>query len=91
MIINLTLVTVFYHLNVTLGFCSVVVTEHIPGFSFVLQFVILVEEQGNYADVCHVVHRYLNEQVTEKKMQIVMLGVSCKLYCCVGASIASFI
>ena len=76
MIINLILVRVCYHLNVTLEFCGVVVTGQIPGFSFVPQFVFLVEEQGNCADVCQVVHRYLNEQVTEKKMQIVMLGVS---------------
>jgi hypothetical protein len=76
---------------VTLQFCGVVVTGQIPGFSFVPQFVFLVEEHGNCADVYQVVHRYWNEQVTEKKMQIVVLGVSWKLYCCVRASIASFI
>ena len=54
----------------TLEFCGVVVTGQIPGFCFVPQFVFLVEEQGNCADVYQVVHRYLNEQVTGKKMQI---------------------
>jgi hypothetical protein len=91
MIINLTLVRVFCHLNVTLEFCGVVVTGQIPGFSFVAQFLFLVEEQGKCADVCQVMHRYLNEQITEKKMHIVVLGVSWKLYFCVGASIGSFI
>ena len=67
----------------TLEFYGVVVTGQILGFSFVPQFLLLVEEQGNCADVYQVVHRYLNEQVTEEKMQIVMLGVSWKLYCCV--------
>jgi hypothetical protein len=91
MIINVALVRVFHRLNVTLDFYGVVVTGQIPGFGFVPQFVFLVEEQGNCADVYQVVHRYLNPQVTEKKMQVVMLGVSWKLCYCVGASIASFI
>jgi len=90
MIINLTLVRVFCNLNVTLEFCGVVTTGQIPVFSFVAQFVFLAKEQGNCADVYQVMHRYLNEQITEKKMQIVMLGVSWKLYYCVGASIDSF-
>ena len=60
MIINLTLISVFYHLNVTFEFCGVVLTGQIPGFSFVPQFVFLVEEQGNCAGVCQVMHRYLN-------------------------------
>ena len=90
MIINLTIVRVFCHLNVTLEFCGVVITGQIPGFSFVAQFVFVVKEQGNCADVYQVMHRYLNEQITEKRMQIVVLGVSWKLYYSVGSSIGSF-
>jgi hypothetical protein len=74
MSINLTLVRVFDHLNVTLEFCGVVVTGQITGFSLVPQFVFLVEERGNPADVYQVVHRYLNEHLTEKNMQILVLG-----------------
>jgi len=83
MIINLTIVRVFCHLNVTLEFCGVVRTGQIPGFSSVAQFLFLVEEQGDCADVYQVMHRYLNGQITEKRMQIVVLRVLWKLYYCV--------